>query len=946
MSYATLLSPRVNLIDTVAEAILAGQPEHEFSDTIVVFPGKRPAHFLRKKLAERLGTSYIPPKIFSIDVFVDFLYRELLHNTDVDISPLDAAAVLYTLHTELPGTERISTDHFTTLDSFYPLGQKLLTELEELHIASVSVQKLDESLAAVSLSSAKVLVSLYRQFYTELSSRGLTTRAMKYRWTAEHIKEINFSQYKHIILAGFYAFTPSETDIVRHLLAKDSVSLFFQDGVGIQSQLQKIGLELTVEREEETVDHHFYQSPDSHGELFALNSVLSTQLPKMAESNEDSVIVLPSSENLFPLFHQTLSAYDRTSYNIALGYPLTRTPVYGFLAALMDVLVSTRNGEIFVPDYIKFILHPYTKNIMRGTRSDITRILIHTVEEFCTKKRTKVYVSLEELEQSPEIMDLVEKRGTREEIPISGEEMLEHLKFIHDETIRKFLLVTSIGDLGAACVDVLQFIYEHSTAHRHPFFRPFVETLLEHLQKLPHSMLAAERFEKFEHLYGFLKNYIAEAEVPFSGTPLQGLQVLGFLETRGLQFKNVYVVDVNDDVLPGGVQQDVLMPLKIRQQLGLSTYKDQEQIKAYIFDVLRRGAENVHYFYVENETKTKSRFVEQLIWQQQLKEHSLTAGSVNRMRYAIDLRMKRPADVEKTATAIETANDLTFSATMLTTYLTCQLQFYYKYILHLYEKDEISGDVEHTDIGSIVHEVLEVYFRPFREKTLSASDLNIPMLRQIIDDVVSRYYGHDLLGEQLFTKRQIAKHLEQYIAGVQSTIVAEHRVEIQSLETELKCTVQNKTFGGRVDRIEKRDGEIHILDYKTGSNEKNVTINLKRLQFDDRSTWKKAIGSVQLPLYAMLYSHMTGSEITEIVPTIVFLGKRTLDDKTEFRIFESRDDAEQWYPTLEGIILKLVDEILDPSLPFVPTDDIESDCPSCPFTYICGTQWAEKYSVS
>ncbi|MBI2428120.1 MAG: PD-(D/E)XK nuclease family protein [Ignavibacteriales bacterium] len=942
MSTFRLISPRVNLIDEVLRSLRPN--DHDYSSNLVVFPGKRPAHVLRKKLADQLKTAFLPPKVFSIDVFIDHLYTEHFGRTERTIDTLDAAAILYSLHSALSQDKKISDKHFTTLDSFYPLAKSLFSELEELYIAGIDQRRLQEVTANVSLPSTGTLIELYSHFYSELAKQKLTTRSMKYRFVAGHRDEIDFSKYSKMIFAGFYAFTAAEEIIFKKIVERPNCELIFHDGADIKVQLAKIGITAESEIEHDKPTYHFYQSPDAHGQFFSLNSVLKEQLPEMVKASDDSVIVLPSSENLFPLYHQTLAQYDRDSYNIALGYPLDRTPVYGFLMALMDVLLSSRNGTVFVPTYLQFMLHPYTKNILWKNRSDVTRMIVQAIERYCTTHNTKTYISLDEIERSPEIIDPVQRRMKGDETELTDVEIQAHIRYMHDNTVQKFLSFENVGGLGRQSVDVLQFIFEHSTAHRHPFFRPFVETLLQHLEALQHSMLANEQFTKPEFYYSFLKQYISDAEVPFTGTPLQGLQVLGFLETRGLKFKNVYIVDLNDDVLPGGIQQDVLLPLKMRQQLGLSTYKDQERIKSHIFETLCDGAENVHCFFIENDSKIKSRFIEKLLWDEQKTKHSLDAGKIQQLQYAIDLGIHQPDAVKKTPAMIEAIKEMQFSSTSLDTYLTCQLQFYYRYVLRLHERSDISGDVERADIGTIIHEILNEYFLSLKGKPITTADLQKEKLQRLTEDAFARYYGKNLLGEQFIAKRQVIKHLEEFFDNYQATILKEQSVTIESLEQELSANIDDRLFKGFADRIEKRGDDVYILDYKTGANEKSVAISLKKLDPDDRETWKEAIGSVQLPLYMMMYSRSADIPASEIIPAILFLGKKQLDAKSEMRLFESKEEAAEWYPKLEKVVLSLVDEIKDVRTPFEPTDDIVNDCPDCPFKFICGTQWAEKFS--
>lgn len=943
MNNVRLISPASSLLDEVMNSL---QPDGvDYSATVVVFPGKRPAHVLRKKLADKLKTSFIPPKIFSIDIFIDYLFTEHLYKTERAVDSLDAAAILYSLYTGLSIGKKINERYFTSLDTFYPLARILFSELEELYIAGVRPQQLREATATVELSSTAALVELYEHFYDELSRQHLTTRSMKYRYVAEHRDEIELSRYRKIIFAGFYAFTQTEELLLKKIIDQPNSELIVQHGVGIKRQLENIGITVDAEPVEVTPVYHFYRVPDAHGQMFALNTVLKEHLPAMVQASDDTVIVLPSADNLFPLYHQTLAQFERDSYNIALGYPLHRTPISGFLMALIEVLTTIRGENVLVPAYLQFMLHPYTKNILWKTRSDVTRIIVHAIEQYCTDHNTKTYFSLEEVETSPTILDIVQRRLAAEQIALSADDIRTHLRYIHNNTLKKFFAFDSIGALGSKSIEVVQFIYEHSTAHRHPFFRPFVETLLQHLEALPHSQLAGARFSKPEYYYAFLKEYIAEAEVPFTGTPLQGLQVLGLLETRGLKYNNVYIIDVNDEILPGESQQDVLLPLTVRQRLGLSTYKDQEQIKRYIFETLCAGATHVHCFFVENDTKNKSRFIERLLWEEQHRARSLDTGAIQRLQYTIDLGIRQPEPIGKTISMCEQMKEMTFSSTSLDTYLTCPLQFYYRYVLRLKEKEEISGEVERTDVGTIIHQILYEYFLPLKGKQLTVNDLDSKRLASITDDVFRRYYGKELLGEQFVAKRQVVKHLIEFFDAYQTPVVNNETVVIELLEEKLSADIDGRKFEGKTDRIERRGEKRYILDYKTGSNEKNFSISFKKLNADERSTWSDAIGSVQLPLYMMMYSRTAEIPIDAITPAILFLGKKQLTEKAEMCLFDTDADVVAWYPTLEKIILSLVDEILDIKTPFVPTDDIVDHCPECAFKFICGTQWASRYTV-
>src|SRR5208283_8394 len=173
----------------------------------------------------------------------------------------------------------------------------------------------------------------------------------------------------------------------------------FQEGAGLKEQLKDLAITYHgPEKPSPEPELHFYSSPDTHGQVLALGKALETGLAASAALDEKTVIVLPSSETLFPLVRHGLSSLHEDTYNVSMGYPLHRTPVFGFLNNLMELSASTDGDRIYIPDYLKFVLHPYTKNIYYKGKSETTRILFHSVEERLLNRKAKTFTSLAEIE--------------------------------------------------------------------------------------------------------------------------------------------------------------------------------------------------------------------------------------------------------------------------------------------------------------------------------------------------------------------------------------------------------------------------------------------------------------------------------------------------------------------------------------------------------------------
>ncbi|HCV43773.1 MAG TPA: hypothetical protein DGH68_09845, partial [Bacteroidetes bacterium] len=586
----------------------------------------------------------------------------------------------------------------------------------------------------------------------------------------------------------------------------------------------------------------------------------------------------------------------------------------------------------------------YTKNILFEGRPDVTRILFHSIEQHFAGEKSRTFFLLDELEKEAQLFSDVAERVASLGVECSAQLMRQHLKTIHEHTVRRLAKARTLGSMAQACMDVLTYIDEHSTARRHPLFRPYVETLIESLDGITSSMLADAVFADHSRAMAFLGRCVADAQVPFPGTPLNGLQVLGFLETRNLRFDNVFVLDVNEDVIPGSGGGHTLIPQQIREKLGLPTYHQQEEIAAYYFDLLISGAREVHLFFSENAQKEKSRFVEELLWERQQRDgKDETREYIQSIGYKVWLANPSPESIQKRSEVVDYLRQFTYHSTALDMYLSCPLRFYYNYVLGLKEKEEVAGDIESSDVGSFVHEVLKRYLKDTIGKRLTPEDLDVARLNRILDEQFPLWFGVEQTGAKYLLQRQVRTQLGRFLADYQQPICNKEAVTLLELESKVQRVSKNHfTFSGKLDRIERRGEKIFILDYKTGGDEKRLGIDVEKLVADQRETWSEAIGSLQLPMYMMLYSESRQKTVKEIVPAYLLLGRNKIDEEIELRLFEDGVDIEEVYAKLERIIFILLEEITNAAVPFAPTSDIQEHCPRCPFTTMCGTSWVKK----
>lgn len=953
MSVVKILAPEKRLIDEVVDGLVASGTvsTRDFSTDLIVFPGKRPAHTLRKALAERIGTSFIPPSIFSIDTFIEYLHVHKLKSDKQQLTTLDAVAVLFEVHRRLSG--RVGKEAYRSLENFFPVGMKLIGELEEVMMAHLAERRMREILQHVEHQKFHSIAEYYDQFYREVECRGCVTRAMMYRDVAERIGEIDWSVYRSIWLAGFYAFTNVEKMMIAFLRELEHVTLVFQHGVGLKHQLLSVGI--SEERELPPAampEVHFVKAPDLHGQVAALAAYLHEQVRSKGRLDERTAVVLPSSDALFPVIHGALSLLPEDSYNIALQYPLSRTPVYGFFASLMECVSSSHNGFFTASSYLKFILHPYTKNIRFGNSAEATRVFVHTLEDHFLQNYAKSLFTLETLEQDERLFTNAARRlhgvipSEKSPDGVSVQDALRaHLAAIHDNTVRKMQRVRTVQELAERTMEVLEFIVAHSTATLHPYFRPYVQRFMELLDGIRTSLLGDETLENETAAFQFLRTCLAAETIPFPGTPMRGLQVLGLLETRNLAFETLYILDTTDDVIPGKPAQDMLLPQSLRSKLGLETSHEAERLVEYYFDVAIHSAQRVVLFYSESDDREKSRYVQKLLWQRQQETGALTIADIEqRVNYRVRLEASRPAAIGKTPAMVEALRSgFTFSARALDTYLACPLKFYYQHLLRLSEREEVDDAVEAKDVGKLVHAILARYFQPLVGKQLVATELALERLEHVVETCFEETFGRELTGAIVLLKRQILSQLRNFIEEHQRPLVEHESVVLEGVEQDIEIEYRGYRFTGRIDRIEHRGERIHIIDYKTGADERAVKIKLDKLDADDPKTWRAALPSFQLPLYMLLYSRATRSVLSSLVPQYLFLGKRRVDKEIEHGISDDRQSPADVLAVVEPIIVKVVGMILDPDLPFAPTPELEKHCPRCPFTAICGTQWVRGW---
>ncbi|HVO39659.1 MAG TPA: PD-(D/E)XK nuclease family protein, partial [Spirochaetia bacterium] len=847
-----LLPAGADLISHIADE-LAAEPAagtHDLAGTLVVFPGKRPGYFLLRAIADRLNTGFVPPRVVSMDEMVDEIHRARRPEARPDLEGIDAVALLFEIQRE--ASRPLGGSAFLSLDTFFPVGLKIFSDLEELRIEGIEPRRveevqplIDEGIPPQSRESLQTMRRFYEEFYPRVERQGFATRSSRYWEVCTTITAADAAAYSRIIVAGFFALTRAERTLFAGLGSRPGVSFLFQDGAGMKEKLAGMGITAAPVRAgsgspgaaapARPRSVQLYQSPDSHGQVFALSALLESP-------DQRTVIVLPSAESLFPLQRHCLSRLGRDAYNISLGYPLVRTPVYGFLNDLMELIGSMDEERVYVPRYLTFMLHPYTKNTLFRGSAAATRVLLHALEESLTRERTRMFATLSEIEGDDAIFEQAALGVSSDGVPADAEALRAHLRAIHAATLGRFRSFSTVRAFAEQCIDLLVWVHDSTTAADHPYFSPFAESFIEALHAISRSLIRDASFLDHRSYFTLLRRYLEGRYQRFPGTPLQGLQVLGSLETRNLSFDRVFILDAVEGTFPQAGPEDSLLPFPVRAALGLSTRKAREQMEAYYFSLLASGARELSLFFIDNGAREKSRFVERLLWEQQKQDRVVDARPyVRAIRYRVNLENLPPSAVPKSEELVRLLSARRFSASALGAYLRCPLSFYYGRVLGLSQRKEVTGDHEPADIGILVHDILAEYFRPTVGRRMEDRDLDPNVMDEVAARQFEAKYGPSDTGANRLLRVQLQKHLREFLSGYMRPLLGEAAVTNLALEKQVVMEWQGFSLTGRMDAVQRRGDRTVVIDYKTGHGAKGYAIDFRKLDVADRSTWGTAI---------------------------------------------------------------------------------------------------------
>jgi len=963
MATIEVFSYKQNLIDYVGE-VLAGHinNKNDLSRYAIVFPGKRPGLYLTNYLVEKIKSSFFPPHIFTTTEFMGYI----TNNNLTEIAMLDAVYELFNIIKELKIDN--GNKNFEKFEDFVPWGIEIFKVIEEFDTELVNENKLKGiDLPDISDNARRLLVNLpiiRKEFSARLNQKLLTTRGLIYRQASQMIKDRVLDEFEHIYFVGLIVLTKAEAEVIKHILRAKNASFFTQ----IESLNEQVVLNLKQNLEAEVhvndsldIDMptiHLHEAHGTHEEVEFVYQILKDKKPEPYKT----AIVLPEPATLLPLLSNVMD-YFPYDYNVTMGYPLKRTPLYTLITNVLNAqekLTSKgHNNYYYAKDYLRVLKHPYIK----GMHEQAIHTIVQQIEKYIIDNG-EAFISLESIEDidNKNLYNALKSSLEHTEKPADANLIQSYIKELHSLFFKPFEpdKLTVIEFINA--IDrLIQALLKDSSALQYKFSPSFLKGLIDIIEELKCAKFREELFDK-QMLFKLFDSYVQIQTIPFNGIPIKGLQILGLLETRVLNFDTVLMLDCNDGTVPSISKYEPLLPLPIKKILNLPTYTEHEQVFRYHFRRLIKTANNVHLIYKKTDDMERSRFIEEIIWDEEKRGGILFENedkdaywqdkiTFTKRQFRTEIKGSGKSGIKKSKDIMEKIVSILtkgLSPTSIDEYMSCPAKFYYSHILELKQIDVLEEEVEAKDVGAFVHKILELFYQKHLNKTYSYSSSYDKTLEDLIEKEFEKTFHNENNGSYFLLKEIIKELLKKFIKQDGQ----KNKTTILSLEKHLSAPfdlINNVPIRlkGKVDRIDKKEDEYLIIDYKTGS-EANIPKIKKLMDFvnsktdkalSNRQEMKELIVSFQLPVYLYLFYKNADKLNMEYVNWgQLNASLYMIRDKKDIckPLFKTKDDREGlmeqvFIPSLKGLIC----EILDPSKPFVHDDTDERACKYCPFSIIC-----------
>lgn len=936
------------------------QHKQDLKDVCLVFPNRRAGVFFSRHMAQMIDKPMWMPQVRTI--------AELMKEMS-GFQPGDPLSLIFELY-QVYKNKKKSTE---TFDEFFYWGEMLLNDFDDVDKYLVDPGQLFRNLADLKVLEEQfelpedkikiirefwanvkiheksglkedfitlweVLHDIYEDFKKRLQSKGIAYEGLMYRSVIDRLKDgAAFQlQYKHLAIIGFNALNECEKEFFRYL-KKTGVADFFWDyhPYYITNTWHEAGYFL---RENLIMFPHpsFYQYPEIKdfaanidimavpsdiGQAKLIPSILEKQQTKTSDITQ-TAIVLADEQLLVPVL-SSLPA-NIANVNVTLGYALKYTPVYSFfenLVALQRNLRRTSEGVVryYHRDVSAMLNHPYVQSICAHEARELLEYMVAYNRVFLTPDELNKHDYFNGLFQpcqtSSDFLDLLVKLGSR-------------TAYLLQKNDEEQATVNFHGEYWATLIMAINRFRDILSMERIPLELP---TLIKVLRKL-----------------------LGGLSIPFKGEPLAGLQVMGVLETRTLDFEHLIILSANEGTLPKSEAASTFIPYNLRRGFGLPTVEHQDAVYAYYFYRLLQRAKNVTLMY---NSQSGSRSAEMSRFLFQLKYEPVFRVKELSMNFSVSWAEEKDIVVEKTPPVMQELYRFTenseqpayLTPTALNAYLECTLRFYFRYVAHIQEKEDITEDIEGSMFGKLLHYAMEKVYESVLRKELTSADydslLNSPQVieRAVMEAFAREYFKKPGEEPQLHGKSLVVKEiLQKYIRRIlefDKTLAPITLLEFErTFKHTLPVVVGDKTIpvilGGKIDRIDLTKETFRVIDYKTGKVENTFQGLAGLFEVNGRNRNKEAL---QILLYTYILGQDPEFKSRPIVPGLYGL-RDIFKQDFDYRVSEGRNNPVMQFSGLATEYLEHLKQtlagLMDPSVPFRKTQEKKA-CEYCDYKGIC-----------
>lgn len=935
--------------------------------TAVVFPNKRAGLFFNEYLAQESDSPIWSPAYVSISE----LFRSLSPWEVGD--PVKLVCELYKIF-------RRETQSTETLDDFYFWGEMLISDFDDADKNKVDTDKLfsnlqdlrnimddytfidDEQEEAIRqffqnfsierrtalkerfISLWDVLGNIYKGFRESLASQNIAYEGMMYRHVIEHL-DVDKLPYEKYVFVGFNVLNKVEHTLFTQL--KDAgKAVFYWD---YDEFYMKENRQAVTHEAGEFIRRNLRDFPSPlSGELFknlskpkevhyiasSTENAQARYLPQWIRNNlttpeKETAVVLCNEALLQPVLHSLPAEVKHV--NITMGFPLSQTPVYSFLIALLELHThgfNFKSGRYTFQSVVTLLKHPYTRQLTGQAE---------LLEKELTRNN-RFYPLPGELGKDEFL--------TRLFTPLSGN---LNLCIRLSETLQQVAGIYQANTSGTEDTDAFNQLYRESLFKAYTTINRF-RTLIEEDELTVQS-------ETFRRL---LVKVLSATNIPFHGEPAIGMQVMGVLETRNLDFRHLVLLSVNEGQLPKSGGDSSFIPYNLRKAFGMTTIEHKIAVYAYYFYRLLQRAERITLIYNTSSDGLNrgewSRFMLQFLieWPHPITRQFLKAGQ--------SPQGTSPITVEKTPDVMRRMQSLfdvranpkaKFSPSALNYYLDCPLKFYYRYVAGLSAPDEVSAEIDSATFGSIFHYAAEHIYKDLtthgkviNKEALETLLRNEVKLQDYVDTAFKKLFFNvpqnekpEYNGVQLINSAVIARYLKQLLQNdlryAPFTFIASEMEVDEPIDIQTPKGVIKSRIGGIIDRMDSKDGTLRIVDYKTGG-DADTPPHVESLFIPDK---KRSNYVFQTFLYAAIMCRKQPT--MKIAPALLYIHRAATETYSPViqmgeprKPKEAVEDFSKYEKEYRERLQGLLEEIFNPEKSFTQTEIIEK-CTYCDFKALC-----------